>query len=118
MSKESIRALFAKRQQRPYEPMLAGVTGSYRFDVEGVGSFFVSVDDGQLAIAEIMRDADCVIACDEDLFVRIAEGKQNLLTAAMQGLVAIYGDLALAQKLDGILPAPPREAEAQPGGQP
>jgi putative sterol carrier protein len=108
MSAERVRALFEQRKQRPFEPTLAGVVGSYRFDVQGVGSFFVAVDDGQLAISELAREADCIVVCGPDDFVRIAEGRQNLVTAIMQGLVEVHGDLALAQKLHGLLPAPER----------
>jgi ubiquinone biosynthesis protein UbiJ len=113
MSANRIRALFEQRRRHSYEPLLAGVRGSYRFDVVGVGSFFVSVDDGHLLIEERKRDADCVIVCAPDVFLRIALDEQNLLTAAMQGIVQISGDLSLAQKLHGILPAT-RETEAHP----
>lgn len=107
MSPEAkVRALFEKRKREPFDSRLAGVTGSYRFDVDGVGSFFVAVDDGRLAVAELERAADCTIRCAPQTFLRIADGSQNLLTAAMQGLVEISGDLALAQKLGGLLPGP------------
>jgi putative sterol carrier protein len=112
---DRVREVFERRRQQPFEPQLAGVRGSYRFDVEGVGSFFVSVDDGALVIVEAARDADCVIACDPTVFLRVADGSQNLLTAAMQGLVEISGDLALAQRLHGILPAP---SDAHAGDRP
>jgi putative sterol carrier protein len=115
MAVKSVRALFEQRRRQPFEPRLAGVVGSYRFDIEGVGSFFVSVDDGHLVIVEGARDADCTVRCGPDEFLRIADGSQNLITAAMQGLVRIDGDLALAQKLHGILPAP---SEPPPGVRP
>jgi putative sterol carrier protein len=99
-----VRDLFDRRTRDPFEPRLAGVLASYRFDVAGVGSFRVRVDDGKLQIEESTDEADCVIACEAQDFVRIASGAQNLLTAAMQGLVTVHGDLALAQRLHGLLP--------------
>lgn len=110
MSAESVRALFDKRRAEPFEPMLVGVTGSYRFDIRGVGSFFVAVDDGHLTVGEGARDADCVVTCDEADFLAIADGRLNLLTGGMQGLVDVRGDLALAQKLHGPMPRQPPEA--------
>jgi putative sterol carrier protein len=112
MPAETVRAVFDRRKQNPFEPLLAGVKGTYRFDVKGAGSFLFSVDNGWISIAEGSRSADCVIVCDEDVFLRLADGSQNLLTAAMQGLVEIQGDLALAQKLHGILPPPGAAPEA------
>ena len=48
-----------------------GLTASYRFDVEGAGSWRVDVDDGSVAVSESDGAADCVIAVPEDLFLRI-----------------------------------------------
>jgi putative sterol carrier protein len=111
---ETVREVFERRKQDPYEPRLAGVTGSYRFDIEDVGSFFVDVDDGHVIVSDEAHDADCTIGCSEEDFLAIAHGRQNLLTAAMQGRVVVVGDLELAQKLYGILPMPPEQPGAQP----
>jgi hypothetical protein len=45
-----VRAVFEARKQHPYDSRLAGVTGSYRFDVQGVGSFHATVDDGRVPL--------------------------------------------------------------------
>jgi putative sterol carrier protein len=116
MSGEKVRAIFERRRLQPFVPQFAGVTGSYRFDVAGVASFFVAVNRGMLTISEENRAADCVIVCNSEEFLRIAEGRQNLLTAWMQGLVDVRGDLSLAQKLHGVLPAlAPAETTPAPG---
>src|SRR5436190_16937006 len=94
---------------RPH-PELERVVGSYRWDVADVGSWYVGVDHGAVTIREGRLDADCVIGSDAPDFWAIIEGHQNLLTAMMQGRVTIQGDLALAQKLHGLLPAPPGAA--------
>lgn len=98
---ERIRAAAARSH-----PELAGVVGSYRWDVEGKGSWYVSVDHGVATAREGMLSADCIIASNEDDFWAIIDGRQNLITALMQGRVRIDGDLALAQKLHGLLPGP------------
>lgn len=87
-------------------PELAGVYGSYRWDVEDVGSYYMAVADGSVTVREGRLDADCTIGSNEDDFWAIVEGRQNLLTAFMQGRVHMEGDIALAQKLHGLMPGP------------
>ena len=117
MTEDELRALFDSRRQQRFEPRLEEVSGSYRFDIDGIGSFFVSVDHGWLVVGEAERAADCIVRSSAEDFLRIARGQQNLLTAAMQGLVEIRGDLGLAQKLHSLMPSPD-EADARPGAQP
>jgi putative sterol carrier protein len=99
-----------RREGRREDPALQGISGSYRFDVEGIGSWRLEVRDGVAAITESTAPADCVVRCDEADLVRIARGQQNLLTAVLQGRVQVEGDFALAQRLHGFVRA--REAAA------
>ena len=92
-----------RREDRRPDPRLQGVSGSYRFDVEGVGSWRIDVRDGVAMITESTAAADCVIRCDEVDFVRIARGEQNMLTAFLQGRIQLEGDYALAQRLHGFI---------------
>jgi putative sterol carrier protein len=96
-----------------YEPVLRGVHGTYLFDIDKVGSWFVAVDDGAIHVEETKRDADCTISSDERDFVDIVEGRRQLLTSHMQGRVTIRGDMALAQKFHGLVSA--KIQEKQPG---
>ncbi len=107
---EGAREIFAKLAAVGHNPQLEHISGSYRFDVEGAGSWHATVVRGTVTITEGMAGADCVIRCDENDFVRIARGQQNLITAALQGRVRIEGDLALAQKLHGFVRAAAPEA--------
>jgi putative sterol carrier protein len=83
-----------------------GVNGSYRFDVTDVGSWYLGIDSGVLTFRRGNEPADCVIESNKDDFWAIADGRQNLLTAAMQGRVHLDGDIAMAQKLHGLVGAP------------
>jgi hypothetical protein len=103
MIPSSVHAVFDELKRRAYEPRLDGVYGSYRFEILGVGTFHVSVVDGELSVVEAARPADCVIRCSRSVFLHIAAGSQNLLTAAMQGQVHISGDLMFAQRLHALL---------------
>ncbi len=88
----------------PHEqPGLKGVTGTYRFDVEGRPSVRIEVQDGCFTISESTAPADCVVRADEGDLARIASGEQNLITAVLQGRVQVQGDFALAQKFHGLV---------------
>lgn len=97
--------VFNLRRMQTYEPILRGVHGTYLFDIDKVGSWFVAVADGTLRVEEKKHDADCTIICDERDFVDIVEGRRQLLTAYMQGRVQIRGDMSLAQKFHGLVSA-------------
>jgi ubiquinone biosynthesis protein UbiJ len=110
--------MFEQAAARGFAPRMRGVRGSYRFDIEGVGSFRVSVDDGALSISEGAGEADCTIAISPSDLMGALAGRINLLTAAMRGTVAIRGDYALAQKFHSILPGPDEDAAFETGPQP
>jgi putative sterol carrier protein len=94
---------FEQYKDQTYAPLLRGVTGTYQFEIEGAGYWFLSVRDGAISIKETQHDADCTISCDESDFIDILEGRRNLITAAMQGRVKIRGDLLLAQRFHGVV---------------
>ena len=102
---ETAQEVFNLHRMQKYEPVLRGVHGTYLFDIDKVGSWFVAVDDGAIRVEETKRDADCTISCDEPDFVDIVEGRRQLITSHMQGRVTIRGDMALAQKFHGLVSA-------------
>lgn len=95
--------VFEHYKNQKYAPLLRGVTGTYLFEIEGAGYWFLSVHDGAISIEETRHDADCTITCDESDFIDILEGRRNLITAAMQGRVKVRGDLMLAQRFHGVV---------------
>lgn len=112
---KQIKAVIERIKAQPFDERLKMVQGSYLFDVEGLGTWKIDVNEGKLSVSEGAAEADCIIRCDAGYFVRLASGEQNLLTALMQGQVEVEGDMALAQKLAGILPAPKRAASRKGG---
>ena len=80
-----------------------GLTASYRFDIEGAGSWRVEVDDGAVAVSESDGAADCVIAAPEDLFLRIVRGEQSPMGAFLMGKIRVEGDTALAMRLKDLV---------------
>ncbi|MCI0362380.1 MAG: SCP2 sterol-binding domain-containing protein [Phycisphaerales bacterium] len=104
------------KAERRYDPRLEGVTGTYRFDIQAADHWYVwrvAVNDGNVDVSQGTADADCVIGCSEEDFIRIASGEQNLITATLQGRVEVAGDLALAQKLHALLRSKPQETPAE-----
>jgi putative sterol carrier protein len=96
---QSAREFFDGLEHRLDTEKLRGQTVSYRFDIDGAGSWRVGVDDGELEVEEGREDADCVIAMKEDVFLRLLRGEQNPATAFMMGRIKVHGDMSLALKL-------------------
>ena len=80
----------------------AGMNNSFVFDIEGVGQWTVSVDDGAVSVAEGAGEADCTISASEETLVKIAKGEANPTTAYMSGKLKIKGDMAAALKLQKL----------------
>jgi len=82
----------------------AGMHNSYLFDVEGAGSWLVTVADGSVSVVEGGEggDADCTIAATEENFMKIVRGEQNPTTAYMTGKLKIKGDMGAAMKLQKL----------------
>ena len=102
---QTAQEVFNVHRLQKYEPHLRGIHGTYLFEIDKVGSWFVAVDDGAISIEETNREADCTISCDEQDFVDLVEGRRNLITARMQGRVRVRGDIAMAQKFHGLVSA-------------
>lgn len=108
---ETAHEIFERKRKEKYDPVLRGVHGTYLFDIDKVGCWFVAIDDGAIHLEEKKRDADCTISCDESDFVDIIEGRRQLLTSYMQGRVKVHGDMALAQKFHGLVSAKIQEKQ-------
>ena len=82
-----------------YLPRLSDIVGSCRFDIEGVGSWMVTIKKGVSTITKSSSNAgaDCVVTGSEQDFVRMIQRQQNPLTAFLQGRLRITGDISLAQ---------------------
>ena len=79
------------------------LTASYRFDIEGTGSWRVDVDDGAVTVSTSQDPADCVIATDEGTFLGVVNGEQNPMGAFMTGKIRVEGDMGLALGLRDLL---------------
>ena len=80
-----------------------GLAATYRFDVEGVGSWHVAIDDGAVSVTESDAAADCVIGVSEDTLLGIVNGRQSPTGALLMGRIRLEGDAALAMRLRDLL---------------
>jgi putative sterol carrier protein len=101
MAAESAREFFEQLAARTAggSERTRGLTATYRFDVDGAGSWRVEVDDGAVSVGESDADADCVIAVSEDTLLGIVSGRQSATGALLMGRIRLEGDAALAMRL-------------------
>jgi putative sterol carrier protein len=79
-----------------FNPEFENITTTFRFDVDNQGSWLIKVDHGTISVSKGTGQADCVLACSAEDFEPIIRGRQNLITAHMQGRLRVEGSPALA----------------------
>jgi putative sterol carrier protein len=98
----SPREFFETLESRIDPSKAAGMTASYKFDIDGAGSWLVDVDDGKVTVTEDGGDADCTISASSETFMKIANGEQNPTAAYMSGKLKVKGDMGQAMKLQKL----------------
>jgi putative sterol carrier protein len=98
----SPREFFESLESRVDSTKAAGLTASYRFEIDGAGTWHVDVDDGKVSVSENGGDADTTISASADTFMRIANGEQNPTSAYMSGKLKVKGDMGQAMKLQKL----------------
>jgi putative sterol carrier protein len=98
----SPRDFFETLESRIDPSKAAGMTASYKFDIDGAGSWLVDVDDGKVTVTEDGGDADCTISASSETFMKIANGEQNPTAAYMSGKLKVKGDMGQAMKLQKL----------------
>jgi predicted lipid carrier protein YhbT len=101
---DTTQAFFERLAKRGYEPLLHSVSGTYRWDIEDVGSWYVIVNSGSLKVSRDTFGADCVATCSKEDFERMVVGKQNPTTLFMQGKMKVAGNPGLAQMFQRLFP--------------
>ncbi len=99
---ESPREFFETLESRIDSSKAAGLTASYRFEIDGAGTWTVDVDDGKVSVSENGGDADATITTSADTFMQIANGQQNPTSAYMSGRLKVRGDMGQAMKLQKL----------------
>src|SRR5262245_59219901 len=99
-----------------HTPELQGVYGTLLFEVEGGGAWSVQIDDGKVVIADGRPSGrvDCTLTANDEDMALVLSGRQNLLTAAMQGRITFQGDPMLAQTFHSYLRGHADEMQRSP----
>jgi putative sterol carrier protein len=100
---QSVSQFFEELPSRVDESKTAGMTNTYRFDVEGAGSWTVDVQDGKVSVSQDGdAEPDATIAVSEENFEKLVNGKMNPTTAYMTGKLKVKGDMGAAMKLQKL----------------
>ena len=100
---QSVSEFFEGLSSQVDESKTAGMTNTYRFDVEGAGIWTVDVEDGKV---DVTKDGDAepdvTITTSEENFQKLVNGELNPTTAYMTGKLKIKGDMGAAMKLQKL----------------
>ena len=100
---QSVSEFFDGLPSRVDESKTAGMNNTYRFDVDGAGSWTVDVQNGKVSVAQDGdAEPDCTISTSEEIFQKLIDGEQNPTTAYMTGKLKIHGDMGAAMKLQKL----------------
>ena len=99
---DSTREFFESLETRVDPAKAKGMTASYKFNIDGAGSWNVDVDDGKVTVIENGGEADTTISTSDETFMKIANGEQNPTAAYMSGKLKVSGDLGQAMKLQKL----------------
>jgi putative sterol carrier protein len=80
----------------------AGMSNSYRFEIDGAGAWLVDVKDGSVKVTEGGEGADVTIAASEENFLKMVRRELNPTTAFMTGKLKVKGDMGAATKLQKL----------------
>ena len=100
---QSVNEFFDGLSSRVDESKTAGMTNTYRFDIDGAGSWIVDVQDGKVTVTQDGdAEPDCTISTSEETFQKLVNGELNPTTAYMTGKLKIKGDMGAAMKLQKL----------------
>src|SRR6266536_2777946 len=99
---ENPREFFETLETRVDPAKAAGLTATYRFEIDGAGTWTVDVDDGKVSVSENGGDVDCTITTSSETFMKIANGEQNPTAAYMSGKLKVKGDMGHAMRLVAV----------------
>ena len=101
---DTTHAFFERLAKREYEPLLHSVSGTIHCDIQDVGSWFVVVNNGAMAVSSAPVGADCMFTCSREDFERMVVGTQNPTTLFLQGKMQITGNIGLALMFQRLFP--------------
>jgi hypothetical protein len=101
----TIPEIFARLTSEGHVAPLRRTSGTYEFDLDDGGHWFLTLDHGTPSIQSRVDHPTCTVHCRAADFVEIAEGKRNMVTAYLRGDVACTGSLAFALTFRHLVPS-------------
>jgi putative sterol carrier protein len=99
----SAREFFESLGERATPDRTAGINKTYRFDIEGAGSWTVQVtDEGAQVTENGSGQVDATVATSEETFEKLLSREQSPTTAFMLGKVKVDGDMGAVMKLQKL----------------
>jgi len=102
----------------PRAGALEGVSGRLGFEVDGRTVTVLQIDDGRVELVQDPAPVNArVIWKNQDDIEKFLRGDLNAVVAALQGRLALDGDMAFAIKVvHGMRAAPPLATDPNKGG--
>ena len=100
---QTVQEYFETLPSRVPPENTVGITNSYLFEINEVGTWLVAVDDGKITVTEGEGEADVRIGMSEEIFRKLISGEQNPMRGVMTGKIKVKGSMGAASKLGKIL---------------
>jgi putative sterol carrier protein len=100
---ESAQQFFDDLQANADATRASDLTASYRFEIEGGGTWRVEVRAGVVTVEQSQEPADCMIATDEQTFLGVVQNQLSPIGAFMTGKIRVEGDMGLALRLRDLI---------------
>jgi putative sterol carrier protein len=102
---DGARSFFETLPERATPERRAGINKTYRFQVEGAGTWTVAVSDGGVQVAEDGSEpVDATVSTSAETFEKLLSREQSPTTAFMLGKVKVDGDMGAVMKLQKLFP--------------
>jgi len=101
---------FARLEESGPDLLPVKARGSIRFDLAADGTmdhWFVAINRGNVLVSRELREADCVVSTDQELFDRFALGEAQVIAAYNRNDVTVQGNLPLLLMFRRAFPSPP-----------
>ena len=96
------REFFETLESRIDPSKAKGMTASYKFDIDGAGTWVVGVYNGRVSFPQGDGATKCVLSASAETFRKIANREQNPTAAYMSGKLKVKGDMGQAMKLQKL----------------
>ena len=103
-ARTTVPEIFDRLVSHGQVPSLRRTSGTYEFDFDDAGHWFLALDHGCPAVVPKADNVTCKVHCHASDFIAIAEGKSDMVTAYLRGDLICNGNLAFALTFRHLVP--------------